>query len=240
VRTPSVTAFSRASSLREGAEGTRSSGCGSGIPSVTSASLCSASYCFALMLGGARGKSWGLQNFSPVTGFPQSRYASQLPFGERGAFGRLRRHSLSHGVPPCQLPQRGSQGCFPHPTLLTPHSTLHSPHSTLRSPPPFSAGGENKNATGEWWRVYQQGESDSALDLIGAEASGTSVHMAGSSVNDSLNALDVGLPCTIGTSVGVRDLDTKRHALTTKITLSHLLHLPSGCFLNKLRPLKAP
>ena len=80
------------------------------------------------------------------------------------------------------------------------------------------------------------GKSDSTLDLIGAEASGTSVHMAGSSVNDSLNALDVGLPCTIGTSVGVGDLDTEGYALATKITLSHSLHLPSGCFLNKLRP----
>ena len=82
-------------------------------------------------------------------------------------------------------------------------------------------------------------ESDSTLDLIGAEASGTSVHMAGSSVNDSLNALDVGLPCTIGTSVGVGDLDTEGYALATKITFRHLLHLPSGCLLNKLRPLQA-
>ena len=71
------------------------------------------------------------------------------------------------------------------------------------------------------------GKSDGALNLVGAEASGTSVHMAGSTVNDSLNALDVGLPCTVGTSVRVRDLDTKGHALTTKITLSHTLHLPS-------------
>ena len=69
-------------------------------------------------------------------------------------------------------------------------------------------------------------ESDSTLDLIGAEASGTSVHMAGSSVNDSLNALDVGLPCTIGTSVGVGDLDTKGYALTTKIALSHFIAPP--------------
>ena len=49
--------------------------------------------------------------------------------------------------------------------------------------------------------------------------------MAGSSVNDSLNALDVGLPCTIGTSVGVRDLDTEGHALVAKFALSHPLHL---------------
>ena len=49
--------------------------------------------------------------------------------------------------------------------------------------------------------------------------------MAGSSVNDSLNALDVGLPCTIGTSVGVRDLDTEGHTLIAKLALSHPLHL---------------
>ena len=78
-------------------------------------------------------------------------------------------------------------------------------------------------------------ELDGALNLVGAEASGTCVNMAGSSIHDSLNALDVGLPCTIGTSVGVRNLDTKGYALTTKITLSHFLHLPSGCLLNKLR-----
>ena len=70
------------------------------------------------------------------------------------------------------------------------------------------------------------GKSDGALNLVGAEASGTSVHMAGSSVNDSLNALNVGLPGTIGTSVGVRDLDTKGYALTTKITLSHSIAPP--------------
>ena len=51
--------------------------------------------------------------------------------------------------------------------------------------------------------------------------------MAGSTINDCLDALDVGLPGTVGTSVGVRNLDTKGYALTTKITLSHSLHLPS-------------
>ena len=70
-------------------------------------------------------------------------------------------------------------------------------------------------------------ELDGALNLVGAEASGTCVNMAGSSIHDSLDALDVGLPCTVGTSVGVRNLDTEGYALTTKITLSHSLHLPS-------------
>ena len=70
-------------------------------------------------------------------------------------------------------------------------------------------------------------ELDGALNLVGAEASGTCVNMAGSSVDHSLNALNVGLPGTVGTSVGVRDLNAEGHALTTKITLSHSLHLPS-------------
>ena len=50
--------------------------------------------------------------------------------------------------------------------------------------------------------------------------------MAGSTVNDSLDALDVGLPCTVGTSVGVGNLDTEGHALAAKITLSHFIAPP--------------
>ena len=50
--------------------------------------------------------------------------------------------------------------------------------------------------------------------------------MAGGSVNHSLNALNVGLPGTVGTSVGVRNLDTEGHALIAKITLSHFVAPP--------------
>jgi UDP-N-acetylenolpyruvoylglucosamine reductase len=84
-----------------------------------------------------------------------------------------------------------------------------------------------KNAAENSAADFIAGTSDSALNLVGAEASGTCVNMAGSSVDHSLNALNVGLPGTVGTSVGVRNLDTKGYALTTKITLSHSLHLPS-------------
>ena len=65
------------------------------------------------------------------------------------------------------------------------------------------------------------GSSDSAFNLVGTEASGTSVHMARSTVDNSLDTLDIGLPSTVGTSVGVGDLDTKGNALTTIITLRH-------------------
>jgi hypothetical protein len=59
--------------------------------------------------------------------------------------------------------------------------------------------------------------------------------MARSSVDHSLNALDVGLPGTVGTSVRVGNLDTKGHALATKITLSHFV-CTSYLEINQLRP----
>ena len=71
-------------------------------------------------------------------------------------------------------------------------------------------------------------ESDCALNLVGTEASGTSVHMARSTVDNCLDPLYVGLPSTIGTSVGVGDLDTEGNALATIITLRHTLHLQSA------------
>ena len=49
--------------------------------------------------------------------------------------------------------------------------------------------------------------------------------MAGRTIDDSLHALDIGLPGTIGTPVGVRDLDTEGYALVAKFALSHPLHL---------------
>ena len=70
--------------------------------------------------------------------------------------------------------------------------------------------------------------SDSPLNLIGTEASGTSVHMARSPVDNSLDPLHIGLPGTVGTSVGVGDLDTESHALATIITLRHFSHLLSA------------
>ena len=88
-------------------------------------------------------------------------------------------------------------------------------------------GGNKKAALRKQRRVYWQGRLDGPLNLVGTEASGTSVHMARSTVDNGLNPLHIGLPGTVGTSVGVGDLDTKGHALTTKITLRHSLHLPS-------------
>ena len=66
---------------------------------------------------------------------------------------------------------------------------------------------------------------DGALNLVGTKASSTDVDMARSTVNNSLYALDVGLPSSVRTSVRVRDFDTKGHALAADIAFCHLLHL---------------
>ena len=70
-------------------------------------------------------------------------------------------------------------------------------------------------------------KSDGSFHLVRTEASGTGVHMARSTVDNRLNTLDIGLPSTVGTSVGVGNLNAESYALTTKITLSHSLHLLS-------------
>ena len=49
--------------------------------------------------------------------------------------------------------------------------------------------------------------------------------MARSTVNDRLDALDVGLPGTIGTTVRVGNSDTERNTLVAKLALCHPLHL---------------
>ena len=72
------------------------------------------------------------------------------------------------------------------------------------------------------WNLY------GALNLAAAKATGAGVDMLGTSVHYGLYALDVGLPCAIGTPVGMADLDTESHVLSTILTLCHLLlHLPA-------------
>ena len=64
--------------------------------------------------------------------------------------------------------------------------------------------------------------------------------MAGSSIDNGLDPLHIGLPGTVGTSVGVGNLNTKGYALATKITLRHSLHLPSGQLVKLLRLIRTP
>ena len=69
------------------------------------------------------------------------------------------------------------------------------------------------------------GKLDRALNLVRAEASCADVNMARSTVNDRLDTLDVGLPCTVGSSVRMGDLNAERNALAADIALCHQLHL---------------
>ena len=65
----------------------------------------------------------------------------------------------------------------------------------------------------------------SAGDLTGTEASGADVHVSGSSLHDRLHALHVGLPGAVGTTMGVRDLNTKGHALVAEFAFGHVAYL---------------
>ena len=67
--------------------------------------------------------------------------------------------------------------------------------------------------------------SDGTGDLAGAQATGASVHTLGGSVYDSLNALHVGFPSSVGTSVRMGNLDTESNALSAKFALCHDRHL---------------
>ena len=66
---------------------------------------------------------------------------------------------------------------------------------------------------------------DSAGNFTGTQAPGTNIHMARRTIDQSLHALDVGLPGTIGTTVRMGHLNTKSHALVAKLALCHPLHL---------------
>ena len=66
---------------------------------------------------------------------------------------------------------------------------------------------------------------DRAGNLTGTQTAGTNIDMAGRTVDHRLDALDIGLPRTIGTPMRVGNLNTKGHTLVAKFALSHPLHL---------------
>lgn len=60
-----------------------------------------------------------------------------------------------------------------------------------------------------------------SCDLAGAQATGADVHSDRGAVNDSLNALYVGLPHTVAAMMGMGLLDAENNALSADITLCH-------------------
>ena len=63
------------------------------------------------------------------------------------------------------------------------------------------------------------------LYLTGAQASGANIDVAGRTLHDCFDTLDIGLPSTVGTTVRVRDLNTKRNALAADFAFCHCSHL---------------
>ena len=81
----------------------------------------------------------------------------------------------------------------------------------------------NKKAFGNSRRLLSLpfSRSHSASDLSGTQAAGAGVHTLGGTVNDRLNAADVGLPATVGPSVRVGHTNAESNTLTAVITLCH-------------------
>ena len=76
------------------------------------------------------------------------------------------------------------------------------------------------------FRVILKIKLHSAGDLAAAQAAGADVNVLGRTVYYGLDALHIGLPGTVGASVGMADLDAERHVLIAELTLCHeLKHL---------------
>ena len=85
-------------------------------------------------------------------------------------------------------------------------------------------------------RLFQTGsfrviisELHSAGDLAAAQAASANVDMLGRAVHDGLDALHIGLPGTVGSSVGVGDLNAEGNALIAEFALCHLLKHLLAC-----------
>ena len=74
----------------------------------------------------------------------------------------------------------------------------------------------------------------SAGDLAAAEATGADVNVLRSTVHDGLDALHIGLPRAVGSSVRMAHLDAEGDVLFAELTLCHKLkHLLACVLLNR-------
>ena len=96
--------------------------------------------------------------------------------------------------------------CSPH----FSQSDTKTPRKTEKSPSPI----QDRLVSGH---VQLQ----RAGNLAAAEAAGADVDVLGGTVNNRLYALHIGLPCAVGTSVGVADLNPEGNALIAELALCH-------------------
>ena len=71
-------------------------------------------------------------------------------------------------------------------------------------------------------------ELHSAGNFAGAEAAGAHIDVLGSAVHHSLDALDVGLPRTVGAAMGMGYLDAEVYALAAELAFGHITNLLAG------------
>ena len=69
---------------------------------------------------------------------------------------------------------------------------------------------------------------DSAGYFTRTQATGAGVDPFGGTGHHRLDALDIGLPGTVGAAMGMGNLNAERHALTANIAFCQLLHLLVG------------
>ena len=81
--------------------------------------------------------------------------------------------------------------------------------------PEKSPSGSDRLVSGNLIQLHSAG------DLAAAQAAGADVDVLGSSVHDGLDALHIGLPGTVRSSVGVADLDAESNALVAEFALCH-------------------
>ena len=102
---------------------------------------------------------------------------------------------------------------------------------SLRPSGTFKEGGGKTEKSPSYSTGFVSGnvKLHSAGDLAAAHTASADVNVLGRAVYDGLDALHIGLPCTIGASVGVADFNTESHILITKLTLCHILKHLLAC-----------
>lgn len=67
--------------------------------------------------------------------------------------------------------------------------------------------------------------SDSTDNLVRTQATGAGVNVAGGTVYNSLNPLNIGLPGAVAPPMGMGYLNTKGNAFAADVAFCHTLHL---------------
>ena len=98
----------------------------------------------------------------------------------------------------------------------------HKPIGKSNKTPAF-AGKEKETALSSL--SIMRLKSNGSCNLTGAKAASASVNSLGSSVDNCLNSLYVGLPGSVGTSVRMGNLNAEGHIFTAEIAFCHVSHL---------------